>query len=226
MSNSAPYVGWGGAYAMFQSPSKGQSASISFNNWNPIAGNNFDGVYSNTMILPQFSETWRLDPLLCEPRGCRREQHQPGFGGTAAARISHPVRRWNSSVVDPHPVPRFDFAFLAGLGIRLLPPVAEWFRSVHALDLRRAGSRRFGRGCLRDSPGLYRPKILPARWPIMVTWPNAKAGGFCRTKASKARKPSAASFKIHFVAMDVAGELAADFAVGLVDDGLHRLCSP
>jgi hypothetical protein len=29
--------------------------------------------------------------------------------------------------------------------------------------------------------------------------------------------------KIHLVAIDVAGEFAADFAVGFVDDGLHRL---
>ena len=28
--------------------------------------------------------------------------------------------------------------------------------------------------------------------------------------------------EIHFVAVDVAGDFAADFGVGFVDDGLHR----
>ena len=62
MSNSVPYYSWGQASAMFQSPSKRQSASVSFGAWNRAAGSNLDGVYSNTMILPHYSETgvWTL----------------------------------------------------------------------------------------------------------------------------------------------------------------------
>jgi hypothetical protein len=66
MSNSVPgYSSWGSAYAMVQSPSKGQSASVTFNTWNRAAGNNLDGVYSSTMTLPRFSETgvWTLTVL-------------------------------------------------------------------------------------------------------------------------------------------------------------------
>jgi hypothetical protein len=63
MSNSVPgYASWGYASAMFLSPSKSQSASVSFGAWNRAAGSNLDGVYTNTMNLPQFSETgvWTL----------------------------------------------------------------------------------------------------------------------------------------------------------------------
>ena len=63
MSNSVPYyASWGQASATFVSPSKGQSASVSFYGWWRVAGTDFDGIYTNTMILPRFSETgvWTL----------------------------------------------------------------------------------------------------------------------------------------------------------------------
>ncbi len=66
MSNSVPYYSsWGGAGATFVSPSKHQSANVSFSAWTRSSGSDFDGVYTNTMVVPRFSETgvWRLQGL-------------------------------------------------------------------------------------------------------------------------------------------------------------------
>lgn len=59
MSNS---VTWGYASAYFSSPSNGQSARVGFNAWTLAAGTAFDGVFTNTMIVPRYSETgvWSL----------------------------------------------------------------------------------------------------------------------------------------------------------------------
>lgn len=62
MSGMSNYVSWGYAHLSFLSPSKGQSAGISFNSWTRTAGTDWDGVYTNSMILPRYSETgvWTL----------------------------------------------------------------------------------------------------------------------------------------------------------------------
>jgi len=42
-----------------------------------------------------------------------------------------------------------------------------------------------------------------------------------KSQIGQGRLPCPTLFKIHLVAIDVATELAADLAVGFVDDGLH-----
>jgi hypothetical protein len=51
-----------GASATFVSPSKNQSASVGFYSGVRQSGTEFDGVYTNSMVLPRFSETgvWSL----------------------------------------------------------------------------------------------------------------------------------------------------------------------
>jgi len=51
------------AQARFESPSESQSVSVSFTSSDRISGNELDGVYSDSMTLPQYSEpgTWELD---------------------------------------------------------------------------------------------------------------------------------------------------------------------
>ena len=63
MGNPVFNYGWGGgAGVAFLSPSKGQSVNISFNVLTRADGSEFDGVYTNTMTLPRYSETgvWSL----------------------------------------------------------------------------------------------------------------------------------------------------------------------
>jgi len=51
------------AQVRFESPSESQSVSVSFTSSDRISGNELDGVYEDTMTLPQYSEpgTWKLD---------------------------------------------------------------------------------------------------------------------------------------------------------------------
>jgi hypothetical protein len=60
--NMGDYTPWGQASVTFLSPSKGQTVSTYFNAWTRADGSEFDGVYTNTMILPRYSErgVWSL----------------------------------------------------------------------------------------------------------------------------------------------------------------------
>jgi hypothetical protein len=59
------YGGYGYASAGFLSPSRGQTASAYFGPWTRSSGTDADGVYTNTITLPRFSETgvWALQSL-------------------------------------------------------------------------------------------------------------------------------------------------------------------
>lgn len=56
------FAAWGYAAVGFLSPSRNQSASVSFNPVTPVGGPVHDGWLTNTMILPRYSETgvWTL----------------------------------------------------------------------------------------------------------------------------------------------------------------------
>jgi hypothetical protein len=56
-------LSWRWSGASFQSPSRNQYASVSFNPNDRVSGTDLDGTYQSKMVLPRYSEigTWELE---------------------------------------------------------------------------------------------------------------------------------------------------------------------
>ncbi|HPR65622.1 MAG TPA: SdrD B-like domain-containing protein, partial [Methanothrix sp.] len=81
--------GFSSASVWFESPSDGQSVGVSLSSNDRISGDELDGVYVDTMTLPQYSEpgTWKLDYIsLTDSVGNRKR-----LSGDDAAALGFPT---------------------------------------------------------------------------------------------------------------------------------------